>query len=502
MKLSKEKEDDIRKAFKKTGTIKGTKKITGINRKTIRSVLERMGKTIPAAPQTIPRPSILDAYKPKVGYLVKEKKLSAVRVLEEIKELGYAGGYTILKDYVRTIRPPHVKIPRVPIDHQPGEEGQMDWSPHNAVIGGRNQLVQTGSFVLCYSRWFYFKHFTDQTLKSVIELHKGAFKELGGVPKIITYDNMTTVGRHVGPGKVWINPKFQRFADEYGFKIVILPPGAKERHGAVERPFHYIENNFLAGREFVDFVDLNERADQWRWNKANVRIHGTLKQRPVDRLLRERPYLIPLSPHLSAGHYKEVDRKINVDFCVVVDLKHYSANPHLIGKSAKVRLYHKHLEIWVDGKFDCQHSYGNKERNVLPEHQEVYKKMTGQKRLLEDAFLRLGEPAALFYEGLKKTRKGAAGYHLQRILQYADRHGSDVTAGALSYAAKYQAFSAEAVLRIITGKKLKQANRIEPKIPENTRQYLRAYAVEKQSLRHYDQLIEEKENDTDGDPEK
>lgn len=502
MKLSKEKEDQVLKAFKETGTIRGTRRITGINRKTIRRVLDRMANPIPAAPQTTPRPSILDPYKPKIGYLVKEKKLTAVRVLEEIQELGYAGGYTILKEYVRTIRPPHVKVPRPPIDHPPGEEGQMDWSPHNVVIGGSKQVVQTGSFVLCYSRWLYFKHFTDQTLESVIKLHKDAFKELSAVPKIITYDNMTTVGKHVGPGKVWINPKFQRVADEYGFKIVILQPGKKERHGKVERPFHYIENNFLAGREFVDLADLNDQADQWRWNKANVRIHGTLKQRPLDRLERERPYLIPLSPHLSAGHYKEIDRKINVDFCVVVAHKHYSASPSLIGKNAKVRLYHKHLEIWVDGKFDCQHPYGNKNRNILPEHQEIYRKMTGQKQLLEDAFLRLGEPATLFYEGLQKTRKGAAGYHLQRILKYADRHGSDVVAGALSYAAKYQAFSADSVLRIITGKKLKEEKRVEPKIPENTRQYLRAYVVEKQTLRHYDQLLEEKDNDTDGNPEK
>jgi len=504
MRLSKEKEDRIKKAFKETGSIRGTQRITGINRKTIRRVMDRMANPMPAAPQTTPRPSMLDPYKSKIGYLVKEKKLTAVRVMEEIKALGYGGGYTILKEYVRTIRPPRVRIPRPPIDHPPGNEGQMDWSPHNVIIGGKRQVVQTGSFVLCYSRWIYFRHFTDQTLESVIRLHKEAFKELEAVPEIITYDNMTTVGRHVGPGKVWINPKFQSFADEYGFRIVILQPGKKERHGKVERPFHYIENNFLAGREFVDFEDLNEQADQWRWNKANIRIHGTLKQRPADRLERERPYLKPLSPHLAAGYYKKIDRKINVDFCVVVDQKHYSADPNLIGKCANVRLYPKHLEIWVDGKLDCRHPYGDKDRNVLPEHQKLYQKMTGQKRLLKDAFLRLGEPATIFYKGLQKTRKSAAGYHLQRILQYADRHGADVVAGALSYAANYQAFSAEAVFRIITGKKLKQKNRLEPRIPENTRQYLRAYAVEKQTPDHYDKLLKEGKNerDTDGNPEK
>ncbi len=376
----------------------------------------------------------------------------------------------------------------------------MDWSPHKAIIGGRPLVVHTGSIVLCYSRWLYFHHFTDETLDSVVRLHEKAFMELGATPENMTYDNMTTVGKHVGPGKVWINPTFKRFSEEYGFEIVILPPGAKERHGKVERPFHYIENNFLAGREFVDLADLNNQADQWRWNKANVRIHGTLRQRPADRLVREKPYLKPLSRHMSDAVYKEVERKIHLDFCVAVDTKRYSTNPNLIGETARVRLYREHLEIWVNGEFDCKHAYSDKNRAVLPEHEQLYKKMTGQRRLLEDAFLRLGEPARHFYEGLQKTRRAAAGYHLQRILQYADRYGSDVVAGALSYAARYGAYSADAVLRIVSGKKLRAGSKsVEARVPENVRQWLRAYAVEKQNPDHYDELLKEDPDESETD---
>jgi len=446
---------------------------------------------MPQAPSAHMRPSKLDPYKPKINHLVKEKHLSAVRILDEIRELGYSGGYSILKEYIRTIRPEKAKIPRPPIDHPPGYEAQMDWSPHKVIIGGRSQLVHTGAIVLCYSRWLYFAHFTDQTINNVIRLHEMAFKELEAVPERVSYDNMTTVGRHIGPGKVWINPQFKRFADEYGFEVVVLPPGAKERHGKVERPFHYIENNFLAGREFADLADINQQADQWRWNKANVRIHGTLKQRPVDRLSREKPYLKPLSIHLSDTVYKAVERKVHIDFCVVIDKTRYSVDPRLIGKTATVRLYRGHLEIWVDGKLDCKHVYTQEERSVLPEHEAIYKTMTGQRKLLEDAFLCLGEQAADFYEGLRKTRKAAAGYHLQRILQYADRHGSDVVAGAMAYAAQYNAFSADAVFRIISGKKIKSGSLVESKVPDNLREWLKAYAVESQDLNHYDKLIEE-----------
>ena len=131
----------------------------------------------------------------------------------------------------------------------------MDWSPHQTIIGGKRHIVHTGSIVLCFSRWLFIRFFPDETLERVIQLHEEAFQELGRVPHTMTYDNMTTVGRHIGPGKVWINPTFKRFADQYDFKIIILPPGAKERHGKVERPFHYIEHNFLEGREFQDFQE-------------------------------------------------------------------------------------------------------------------------------------------------------------------------------------------------------------------------------------------------------
>ncbi len=496
--LSEEDKQRVKDAYKKTGTIRGTKRLTGISRKAVRNEIKRLGLGIPNAPAAQERKSKLDAYKSKIGYLVREKHLSAVRVLDEIEDLGYSGRYSILKDYIRTIRPKDKKRPRPPIDHPPGDEGQMDWSPHNAVISGRRQIVHTGSIVLCFSRWLYMRHMTDETLPNVIKLHEGAFRELGAVPERMTYDNMTTVGRHVGPGQVWINPNFKRFADQYGFQIVILPPGAKERHGKVERPFHYIENNFLAGREFHDLADLNDQADQWRWHKANVRIHGTLRQRPVDRLVMERPYLKPLPGNLSDTAYKQVDRKINLDFCVAIDTNRYSASPNLVGETAGVRLYKDHLEIWVNGKLDCKHVYEKEhhKRSVLPEHEQMYKKMTGQKALLEEAFLRLGEPAKAFYEGLKQSRKAAAGYHLQRILQYADRHGADVVAGAMAYAAKYGAYSAEAVFRIVSGKKLnlKTANE---HVPENVRQWLRSYAVETQNPDHYDALLDQQEENKD-----
>lgn len=365
----------------------------------------------------------------------------------------------------------------------------MDWSPHRVILGGREVVMHTGSIVLCFSRWLFCRQFIDETIENVIRLHEEAFAELSAVPHVITYDNMTTVGRHIN-GEVWINPAFARFAAEYGFKVVILAPGAKERHGAVERPFHYIEHNFLAGREFDDLADLKRRADLWRHHKANVRIHGTLRERPIDRLTRERPFLKPLPAELSDSFFREVDRLIQLDFCVAIDTNRYSVSPNLIGRWAKVRLYRDRLEIWVDSRFDCRHCYLNTrhDRDVLPEHEEAYKALTGQRRLLEDAFLRLGEAAASYYEGLKTARGGAAGYHLSRILKFADRYGADIVQGAMAHAARHGAYNAEAILRIIKGRPLKQTGP-GSEVPENVRAWLRACAVEKNTPSFHDKLV-------------
>jgi transposase len=440
------------------------------------------------------RPSKLDPYKAKIVYLVQQKRLSAVRVLEEIKSLGYEGRYSILKDYIRTIRPKRARGPTAPIDHPPGHEAQMDWSVHRVILAGKEQIVHTGSIVLCFSRWFYLRFTLDETIESVICLHEEAFKELGAVPATITYDNMTTVGFHKSSGEIWIHPRFQAFADEYGFEIIILRPGAKDRHGIVERPFHYIENNFLAGREFADLEDLNRQADLWRHQTANVRIHGTLRERPIDRLERERPFLKSLPQLCKNTYYREVERLIHRDFCVAIDTNRYSVNPELIGNQAKIRLYENHLEIWVNDTLDCKHAYcqGRHQRQVLPEHEELFKKLTSQSALLEKAFLRIGEAARAYYEGLKREKRSAAGYHLQRILKLADRYGSDVVAGAISYAQRYGAYSADAVIRVIHGKALKRKGKPLPStqdVPQNIKQWLRACAVENQQLDDYDRLI-------------
>jgi hypothetical protein len=133
-------------------------------------------------------------------------------------------------------------------------------------------------------------------------------------------------------------------------------------------------------------------------------------------------------------------------------------------------------------------------RKVLPEHEKAFWERTPSRRLLEQAFVRLGAEARTYYEGLKGQRGRGAGYHLQRILRLADRHGAQVVCGAMAHAARYGNYGADAVARIIAGRPMPRspsgpsAPAVLP--PERVRRWLRGMDVEQKNLSDYDARVE------------
>jgi len=486
-------------AYRETGGIRATAKKLAISIHVVRRVLR--GKDAPrTAPRTQPaRPSKLDAYGPVIRRLVVDEHLTAALVLEEIRALGYAGGHTILQQYVRGIRPaPRQKVTTV-VEHPPGAEGQVDWSPYLVTLGGEQRLVHAFSLVLPFSRYMVLRFALDERLETLVALHEEAFSLLGGAPPLMSYDNMTTVGRHVGPGAddVVLNERFVTYAARYGFAIKLITPGKPNQHASVERPFHYVELNFLPRQRsrYADLGDLNAHAKWWCDERANVRNHRTTHERPVDRLVRERPFLLPL-PSCRPEAYQTLSRKVGTDFCVAVGCNRYSVPPKLTQRPATVRLYADRLEVLVDGSLVATHAVcaGRDQRQVLPEHEDAFKRCTPSRLLLQSAFFRLGPAAEDYYAGLKTQRGVGAGYHLQRILKLADRHGSSVVTGAMAHAARYGNYSADAVARVIAGRELldRTAATTVPVAapPERVRRWLEGLDVEDGDLADYDRIID------------
>ena len=485
----------ILETFARCGTVKRTAMELGHSVNTVRKVLRgESAQSVP--PKTVgKRPSKLDAYRPIIRRLVLEDGLTGVLVFEELKELGYEGGYSILKTFIREIRP-RKRRPTMRLEHRPGEEAQFDWSPYMVWIGDEQVRVKAFSMVLPFSSWMFLRFALDETLDTLIALHEEAFSELGAIPALCSYDNMTTVGRHIGPGDVKLNARFAAFAKHYGFAIKLIEPGRPNQHASVERHFSYVENNCLKRRRsrFDDLTDLNRHATWWCHEVANLRVHGTTRQRPSDLLERERVYMLPL-PHQRPTIYRSLERVVGQDFCVQVDNKHYSVHPQHIGRQAEVRLFPEHLEVFISGRPVGSHPLLTErgERSILPEHEEAFKRCFPSRLVLEQAFLRLGDAANRYYEGLKTSRGRGAGYHIQRILKLADRYGADSVCGALSHAAQYGNYSADAVSRVLTGHQLKDLRSDSPHStmpnPERARQWLRGMDVEEPELSDFDRLV-------------
>lgn len=275
----------------------------GVSRRTIHRWIE-LGR-LDVAPSSgaarySPRPRPphkLDPYKELIAVRLEEfPKLSAKRLFDEVRALGYAGGYSRVRDHVRAVRPREPEEPLVRFETPAGHQGQVDFGRFKLSWGIRHALL----VVLGYSRLLWLRFYSRQTMPVLFDGLESAFERFGGVPRELLFDQMRAVvvsdDRSSGGG-LTLNAEFQRFAAHWGFVARSCRPYRAQTKGKVERPIGYVRTGFFYGRTFINDADLNEQAARWVEDTANVRLHGTTRERPVDRFERdERQALRPLAP--------------------------------------------------------------------------------------------------------------------------------------------------------------------------------------------------------------
>lgn len=222
-------------------------------------------------------------------------RLSSVRLLEEVRAAGYTGGYTQVKEFVRTVRPCEEPEPVVRFETPAGHQAQVDFGEFKFPWGKRYALV----VVLGYSRLLWLRFYERQDMRTLFRGLEEAFAFFGGVPKELLFDQMKSVItkdlRLLG-GQLVINEEFLRFAAHWGFKARACRPYRAKTKGKVERPIRYVRENFVYGREFLDDLHLDAERERWQEGTANPRLHATTKERPRDRFERdERHELKPLA---------------------------------------------------------------------------------------------------------------------------------------------------------------------------------------------------------------
>jgi transposase len=474
-------------------SIKAIARKLGVATKTVRRV--RKGPT-----KRKPRPSKLDAFKPVIKELVVKNDLTAIRVLREIRALGYRGGYSVLKEYARSIRRRSRRRPHLRFETEKGKQGQVDLSDYTVDFRGQATDVVCFSMVFGYSRWQFIRFTLRADAHSVCHSHVLAFEEAGGAPHEMLYDRMKQVVLESYADHVVFHPLFAALVNHYGFKAVPLAQGYKEGKGKVENPFKYIFSDLLKGSTFHDLEDLNRKAEAWLRDIARVRKHGTTQERPLDRMNEERPYLIPLPPRPFVAAKVE-ERIVGFDFCIAWETNRYSVSPSFVGRSVKVLALDGNLDIYLDGEIIARHQLRDTrfKRYILPEHESEFRQHSTSRPVLQEQFLRLGDIAQSFTDGLVKAHGGAAGYHISEILKLADQVGVPRVLEALRHAARYGAFSHTSVARIVRGKQPpRQRASAFPSDPppKHVAEYLKASGHSQRSLEHYERLLKEKAKKT------
>jgi len=488
----------IRAIYARLGSILGTAREADCDRGTVKAALGRPRRIVRNKQPTKPVGK-LEPFLPMLRTLIVDDGLTAILAYEELRVAGFTGRYSIVKTAATRIRPKQQPTVTTVVDHAPGAEGQVDWSPYNVFLDGEARIVHAFSMILPFSRYIFVRFAFNEQLDTLLRLHEEGFEDMNAVANEMTYDNMTTVGRHTGPNEVSINAQFQAWAAPYGFSIRLTRPGRPNDHAPVERHMHYIENNCLKRRRsrFADLDELNLHAKWWCDTVANARIHGKTRRRPVDQLKFERSFMKAL-PSARPEPYRTQLRKVGSDFCAAYDTNTYSVSPSYVGREVTLKVYPERVEIWLQLKLLATHgrTADRHMRHVLPEHAEEFLRVTPSRRLLESAFLRLGPTAETFYQGLVAQRGQGAGYHLKRILRVSERRGASVVIGAMAHAAKYGNYSADAVVAVITGggapnEPVSTPAGEAPMPPERVRRWLEGLHVEATDLSEFDRRVDQ-----------
>jgi transposase len=398
------------------------------------------------------RESKLDPFKNDILRMVTAHPYSAAQVLARIRENGFDGGYTIVKDYVRAIRPRRSPA-YLTLSFAPGECAQVDWGSFGTVpVGATTRRLSFFVMVLCYSRMMYLEFTVSQTMEHFLACHQHAFEAFGGVPAKVMTDNLKSavIKRIIGADPVF-NPRYLDFANHYGFSITACNVGKGNEKGRVENGVGYVKKNFLSGLDIPDFGALNPAARIWLDTIANVRIHGATRQKPVDLLEKERPYLKPLPTHpVDVATVTQV--RASSLFRITIDTNRYSVPAEYVGTPLTLKLYPDRLCVYQQDNLIARHHrcYDRHQDIEDPDHPKALlaqrKKARDQKMFMR--FLSLSPKADAYWQQLEQRRMNPA-HHVRKIVALSEIYGPDAVARAMADAFVYQAFSSEYIANIL-----------------------------------------------------
>ena len=418
-----------------------------ISRRTVRTVLTAGSPTVPR----LDRAEKAEPYRDQIVELFQHCRGNLVRVHEELVAKGGAISYPALTAFCRRHGIGHAPTPPVGhYDFPMGQEMQHDTSPHRAPIGGGEQRVQTASLVLCYSRLLFFQMYPGFTRFTCKVFLTEALEYLTGAAATCMIDNTHVVVASGTGARMVPAPEMAAFAERFHFAFRAHEKGDANRSARVERPFHWIEHNFLAGRTFTDLTDLNAQARAW-CDKVNATYKDHLHASPRELFVAERPHLQPLPlfiPEVYALHQRLVD----VEGYVNVHGHRYSVPYLLIGRQLEVRETKDRIDVYHGPRLVASHQKVLTRtfmRVTVPEHRPPRgTRPSTQPSPDEQALAQADPPVPAYAAALKHHSAGRGTLALRRLLALYREYPRPAVRQAVTLAQQYGLFDLDRLERL------------------------------------------------------
>jgi transposase len=394
---------------------------------------------------------LLGSYKPYLAERLKAyPRLPAPVLLRELKTQGFAGSLRILQNYLQSLRSKTKEV-FLRIETAPGEQAQCDWANIGAIsIGKARRKLSAFVMVLAWSRMMYVEFTLSQSLEDFVQCHINAFRAFGGIVKKVLYDNLKQVVLSRLGAEIRFNPRFMEFAGVFGFEPVPCNIRRGNEKGKVENGIYFLRVNFLPGRP-LRWPDINREVQSWLQETANVRLHRTTQERPMDRWEREKLFLLglPARPY-DAAIVRDV--RSSHQALVRFDSNLYSVPHRYAYKTLLLKATALEVRLFLDTQEVAVHprSY---DRGQLVDDPKHYEGILATKRkhfhhILRKRFLELGETAKAFLEGLIQAEVHPV-RHLQQILNLVSVYGNKEVLGAMRHAMACNAFGGVYVQNIL-----------------------------------------------------
>jgi transposase len=451
-------ENNIVTLFERGWPVRKLSQEFGISRGRVKRILQRneykrkTGKQYRSSPGK--QGSKVDPYKEYISDLLEtfdKTPPTNQRIFELIKEKGYEGGITILSNYLQGIRGKHKKEPILCIETGPGQRGAHDWSEYYIEFTetGQQEKVTFFSFILCYSRRQYIEIVEDKTQTTLLKILINTFLYFDGVVKEIKSDNQKACVDRWESGKPIFNKKFLEFATHYRFRPLTITPGKPRENLKIERPFYYLETNFLNARKFFNKQELKQQLLDWLQTRNDQRIHRTTRQKPIDLYKEELPYLQPL-PLKQFDTSRIEYRVVNNESCIEWSGYYYVVPKQYLLEACPVRVSDTEIVIYSPGCEEVKRyplaEKGRKDRYIgRARQQHSVKVYLNAKEVTQ----RLGSLSPVMDEYISQVQrhkpKNSYLHHLRAVLSLKVNYHVDDIVMAVRRALKHKVYESGAI---------------------------------------------------------